>query len=74
MRYTSHIFNSSKRQMLNTFIFFSANPCLVQNGGCNQICVFTHVSHYCDCKPGYALSKDGITCEGSFDFQYFILS
>ncbi|CAH1796781.1 unnamed protein product, partial [Owenia fusiformis] len=31
------------------------NECLVNNGGCSQLCVNTFFSYYCDCSPGYQL-------------------
>ncbi|CAH1790487.1 unnamed protein product, partial [Owenia fusiformis] len=29
--------------------------CLVNNGGCSQLCVNTFFSYYCDCIPGYQI-------------------
>lgn len=50
---------------------FTANPCLINNGGCSQTCTFTHVSHFCDCKPGYKLAEDGVTCDDIDECQIF---
>ena len=40
------------------------NPCHVDNGGCAHECVFTHVTHYCRCRPGFRLLADGTQCDG----------
>lgn len=40
------------------------NECLVNNGGCSQLCVDTPAGFYCDCRNGYKL-MDNKTCEGN---------
>ena len=42
----------------------AVNPCSVGNGGCAHDCIFTHITHYCKCRPGYRLMEDGKQCEG----------
>ena len=31
---------------------------------CSHVCVNTHGSHLCDCRQGYQLMEDGVTCQG----------
>ncbi|UYV64098.1 hypothetical protein LAZ67_2006566 [Cordylochernes scorpioides] len=38
------------------------DECLVDNGGCAQICVDLPVGHRCSCKPGFRL-MDNTTCD-----------
>ena len=38
------------------------NECVVNNGGCDQICINTIPGHWCDCNDGYSLDNDNITC------------
>ena len=40
------------------------NECETDNGGCQHICFNTYGSHFCDCRQGYHLLEDNITCEG----------
>ena len=54
-------------------IYFSVdNPCELQNGGCDHICVLSHTSdnnglgYKCLCDPGYSITVDGKTCERRF--------
>ena len=35
-----------------------------ENVVCDQVCVNTNGSYYCDCEAGYNLRNDNITCEG----------
>ena len=34
------------------------DECLIDNGGCEQICVYKLNSHHCKCEPGYELKLD----------------
>ena len=45
------------------------DECVVDNGGCNQICINTPGSSECVCKDGYALGSDGKTCAGTIHFS-----
>ncbi|XP_017776148.1 PREDICTED: very low-density lipoprotein receptor-like isoform X2 [Nicrophorus vespilloides] len=38
------------------------NECQINNGGCQQKCIDTPASYYCDCEPGYKLA-DNKTCK-----------
>jgi len=38
------------------------NECLVNNGGCDQICENTVGSFLCHCRENYKLEPDGRTC------------
>ena len=40
------------------------NECLSGNGGCQEVCVNTNGSYYCDCQTGYRLKSDNISCIG----------
>ena len=35
-------------------------------GRCDQICINTNGSYYCDCNVGYLLASDSFKCEGKF--------
>ncbi|NXM35088.1 EGF factor, partial [Oxyruncus cristatus] len=39
-----------------------ANPCLYQNGGCDQICENNFGIVHCKCHPGFGKTQDGKTC------------
>ena len=40
------------------------NPCLINNGGCNQTCINTFGSYMCECNDGYVLARDKHSCKG----------
>ena len=42
------------------------NECLSGNGGCQEVCVNTNGSYYCDCQTGYRLKSDNISCIGKW--------
>ena len=48
------------------------DECVVDNGGCNQICVNKPGSFECKCEPGYLLSDDGKTCVGKKSCLIFL--
>ncbi|KAM9026597.1 pro-epidermal growth factor isoform 1-T1 [Ara ararauna] len=39
-----------------------ANPCLYENGGCDQICENNFGVAHCTCHPGFGKTQDGKTC------------
>ncbi|XP_068259540.1 pro-epidermal growth factor isoform X2 [Nyctibius grandis] len=39
-----------------------ANPCLYENGGCDQVCENNFGVAHCMCHPGFGKSEDGKTC------------
>ena len=41
------------------------NECLVNNGGCQQICTNTDGSFMCSCNTGYVLAGNGLGCNGT---------
>ena len=47
-------------------IFIDIDECSVNNGTCEDICINTKGSFYCQCSTGLALSADNRTCEGNF--------
>ena len=44
------------------------NECMVENGGCNDLCVNLEGSFKCTCPDGFFLSADG-KCIGTIIFQ-----
>lgn len=38
------------------------NECLVDNGGCEHLCVNTYTAFYCECNSGWTLSADTTSC------------
>lgn len=45
-------------------LFIAENPCLVDNGGCSQICHRSPYGVICDCNKGYHLANNSKTvCE-----------
>ena len=43
----------------------SVDECLIDNGGCEQICENTVLSFSCICDEGYTLRADGRSCDGN---------
>ena len=40
---------------------------------CSHVCVNTHGSHRCDCRQGYQLMEDGVTCQGEIIHEGLVL-
>ncbi|XP_019860656.1 PREDICTED: hemicentin-1-like isoform X1 [Amphimedon queenslandica] len=38
------------------------DPCLSNNGGCDQLCTSTFESYACSCHPGFSLDLNGYNC------------
>ncbi|KAL0189429.1 hypothetical protein M9458_016528 [Cirrhinus mrigala] len=36
--------------------------CDKDNGGCHHFCIRVHSHYYCDCKDGFLLAEDGVSC------------
>lgn len=52
------------------FLFSDIDECkLASMNKCEQKCVNTLTSFYCDCKPGYKLMPDKISCRGKQHFS-----
>ncbi|XP_021325253.1 low-density lipoprotein receptor-related protein 1B isoform X1 [Danio rerio] len=48
------------------------NPCVLNNGGCSQICLPTsEITRTCSCTTGYNLRQDRSTCEGLQSFLMY---
>jgi len=55
------------REAASLDVFYSAdiNECLDDTlNCCEQVCVNTNGSHYCDCDEGYELNSNSCTCDG----------
>ena len=39
--------------------------CEINNGGCQQLCQNLQGSYACECKTGYVLDGNKVTCEGN---------
>ena len=48
------------------YITADVDECLVNNGGCSQLCVDTADSFECACNAGFSLEADGTTCTGKY--------
>ena len=46
------------------FASVDVNECLINNGGCSQLCVNLQGSHRCDCNVGYMIVSNGRSCNG----------
>jgi len=49
---------------MQLFPSIDINECDDNNGGCEQICTNTDGSFQCDCRSGFTLNNDGMTCDG----------
>ncbi|XP_015766999.1 PREDICTED: fibrillin-2-like [Acropora digitifera] len=47
-----------------------ADACLVNNGGCSDICSRTDYGRICSCREGFSLDMDGATCRGMKSFKF----
>ena len=49
---------------IKVYSFIDTNECLLNNGGCSQLCTNTIGSYHCDCRSGYQLNHNRIDCDG----------
>ena len=61
MKLLHHGANYDYGNYINTI---DIDECLVNNGTCENICINTEGSFYCQCSTGLELSADNRTCEG----------
>ena len=45
-------------------IIADIDQCLVNNGGCEQVCINLIPDFRCDCNVGYILNHNGFSCRG----------
>ena len=50
------------------------HQCLEETNPCNQTCVETTVSYFCECRPGYLLDSDKHSCIGEPHLNSFAIS
>ena len=55
----------SPSSLIFLFMVYVENECLESNGGCDQVCVNTATSYECQCRSGYELQSNGISCTGN---------
>ena len=53
------------------YSFIDTNECLLNNGGCTQLCTNTIGSYHCDCRSGYQLNDNEISCNGQYIYLNF---
>ena len=53
--------------------FIDTNECLLNNGGCTQLCTNTIGSYHCDCRSGYQLNDNGSSCNGQYTLIFGLL-
>jgi len=47
--------------------FSDIDECLINNGGCEKVCINTPGSYQCKCSDGYKIDRDKIsTCIGKY--------
>ena len=49
------------------------NECLVDNGGCAEMCTNVLGSFRCSCRTGYRLNVDGKSCDGTLCYKTLIV-
>ena len=54
--------------------YIDIDECLINNGTCEDICINTKGSFYCQCSTGLALSADNRTCEGNANNTIMIIA
>lgn len=45
------------------------NPCAINNGGCEELCLFNSTYPVCACPHG-KVASDGKSCEGNINIKY----
>ena len=64
--YKNHQQSNNITNGLQIFYLPVYNECLLNNGGCEHICVDTEKSYYCACNPGYTNINTPHTCSGKY--------
>ena len=60
----------SMLSLLMYLFIYLLDPCLINNGGCDQLCTSTSGSYACSCHPGYSLDLNGYNCSGIIMHYY----
>ena len=47
------------------------SECNNNNGNCDQLCVETYDSYYCDCMAGWKLRNDPYDCGREYQIYYY---
>lgn len=56
------------------YVCIDINECDSDNGGCNQTCVNTIGSYYCECGDGFSLHNDSHGCNGNDHHSVYCIS
>ena len=60
-----YISSSAVASYLHTLLHIDINECN-DSSNCDQLCINTNGSYYCNCNEGYSLMDDGQSCEGKY--------
>ena len=52
-----------------TNVVLDIDECEIGTDGCEQICINTPGTFYCNCSEGYLLNDDGFSCEGEIKVE-----
>lgn len=52
------------------FCMTDIDECELDNGNCTEVCNNTLGSFVCECRAGFTLQPDGLTCGGTTHAQY----
>ena len=63
---TNQVFSNQKFHVMHAYfsMIIDINECREERDVCHQECVNTDGSYHCDCRSGYRLTVDEISCNG----------